>query len=85
MMSVAPDPYVRAILDKFDNVRASRPADGPLAAPPIKTRKTHSRSDRRRRSVLVNCFAGCDPGMVLYHKGLQFKDLYPPRSRDGPQ
>jgi hypothetical protein len=70
---------VQAILAKFDNVRAT-PTGWNARCPAHKDKKNSlSLGIGDEGQVLVNCFVGCDLGMVLYHKGLQFKDLYPPR------
>ena len=79
-MSAEPEPYVRDILDKFDNVRAT-PTGWTARCPAHHDRKNSlSLGIGDDGAVLVHCHVGCDTGMVLYHKGLRFQDLYPPRA-----
>src|SRR5215213_969798 len=78
-MSATASPHVQRVLDAFENVRAS--GQGWTARCPAHKDRKNSLSlgigDDGR--VLVSCHAGCESGMILYHKGLQFKDLFPPR------
>ena len=67
-------------LDAFDNVRPN--GSGWSAKCPAHRDRKNSLSIGigENGAVVVHCHAGCDPGMVLYHKGLQFQDLYPPQA-----
>jgi len=73
-------PHVQHVLDQFDHVRPS--GNGWSARCPAHkdTRNSLSIGIGDNGSVVLGCKAGCETGMVLYHKGLTFKDLYPPRT-----
>jgi hypothetical protein len=79
-MSATAAPYVQNILERFDNVRGT--STGWSARCPAHRDKKNSLSlgIGDDGQVLVHCHAGCETGMVLYHKGLQFKDLFPPKA-----
>ena len=72
-------PHVQHVLDAFDNVRVSG-NEWSARCPGHRDRKNSlSIGIGDDGAVVLHCHAGCDPGMVLYHKGLTFADLYPPR------
>jgi hypothetical protein len=80
-MSADAPAHVQRVLDRFDSVRAT-PTGWSARCPAHKDRKNSlSIGIGDNGQVLVNCFTGCDPGMVLYHKDLTFKDLYQPTTQ----
>src|SRR5687768_14161311 len=85
MTAAFSSPHVQRVLDAFDRVRPSGKGWS-ARCPSHKDRKNslsiNVGSDDR---ILLHCHAGCDPGMVLYHKGLTFRDLAPPRAETVPQ
>ena len=56
----------------------------PVSGPQHDRRNSLSIGVGDEGQVLIHCHAGHDAGMVLYHKGLQFKDLFPPRAETVP-
>jgi hypothetical protein len=84
-MNAVASPHVQRVLDAFDNVRAT--ATGWTARCPHHQDRKNSLSIGvgDDAQVLIHCHVGCETGMVLYRKGLTFKDLYPPRAVPAPQ